>query len=42
MIPDENLLMEFCRLAGRVEVIEPEQVRSSVRDMLRKGLDYYI
>ena len=42
VIPDENLLMEFCRLAGRVEVIEPEQVRSSVRDMLRKGLDYYI
>jgi len=41
VIPEENLLMEFCRLAGRVEVLEPESVRSSVRDMLKKGLDNY-
>ena len=42
VIPDENLLMEFCRLAGRVEVLEPENVRSAVRDMLKKGYDNYI
>ena len=41
LIPDENLLMEFCRLAGRVEVLEPESVRSAVREMLEKGLDNY-
>ena len=41
LIPDENLLMEFCRLAGRVEVLEPESVRSAVRSMLEKGLDNY-
>lgn len=41
LIPDENLLMEFCRLAGRVEVLEPESVRSAVRKMLEKGLDNY-
>ena len=41
VIPNENLLMEFCRLAGRVEVIEPESVRSAVREMLQKGLNNY-
>ena len=41
VIPNENLLMEFCRLAGRVEVIEPESVRSAVREMLEKGLNNY-
>ena len=41
VIPEENLLMEFCRLAGRVEVLEPEEVRGAVRDMLQKGLNDY-
>ena len=41
LIPVENLLMEFCRLAGRVEVLEPESVRSAVREMLEKGLNNY-
>ena len=41
LIPDENLLMEFCRLAGRVEVLEPESVRSAVMEMLEKGLNNY-
>ena len=41
VIPDRNLVMEFCKLAGRVEVIEPEDVRSAVRDELGKGYDNY-
>ncbi|MBO6248345.1 MAG: WYL domain-containing protein [Bacteroidales bacterium] len=41
VIPNENLLMEFCRLAGKVEVIEPDEVRESVKEMLRKGLENY-
>ena len=41
VIPDENLLLEFCRLAGRVEVLEPEPIRSKVREMLQKGLELY-
>jgi len=41
VIPEENLLMEFCRLTGRVEVLEPEAVRTSVRNMLEKGLENY-
>ena len=41
VIPEENLLMEFCRLAGRVEVLEPEDVRSAVKEMLEKGYKNY-
>ena len=41
LIPDENLVMEFCRLAGRVEVLEPEELRSSVKDALEKGYESY-
>ena len=41
VIPDENLLMEFCRLSGRAEVLEPEYLRAAVRDMLKKGYDNY-
>ena len=41
LIPDENLLMEFCRLAGRVEVIEPESVRKAVRNMQEKKINNY-
>ncbi|MBQ6254647.1 MAG: WYL domain-containing protein [Bacteroidales bacterium] len=41
VIPEENLLMEFCRLAGRVEVLEPANVREAVKEMLRKGYDNY-
>ncbi len=41
VIPDRDLVMEFCRLSGRVEVIEPEEVRSSVKEALGKGYDNY-
>ena len=41
LIPDENLIMEFCRLAGRVEVLEPEELRESVRDALKTGYESY-
>ncbi len=41
VIPNENLLMEFCRLSGKVEVLEPETLRESVKEMLKKGLEKY-
>lgn len=41
VIPEDNLLMEFCRLAGRVEVLEPADVRSAVKEMLMKGYKNY-
>ena len=41
VIPSQDLIMEFCRLAGKVEVIEPEDVRSEIRDELKKGYDKY-
>ena len=41
VIPNDNLVMEFCRLSGRVEVLEPEELRSAVRDLLEKGLESY-
>ena len=41
VIPTQDLIMEFCRLAGKVEVIEPEDVRTEIRDELKKGYDKY-
>ena len=41
VIPNRDLVMEFCRLAGNVEVIEPESVRSEIMDELKKGYDKY-
>lgn len=37
VIPNRNLTMEFCRHAGRLEVIEPEEVRLSVKEELEKA-----
>jgi len=39
--PNTNLIMEFCKYAGRVEVISPEAVRSAVREQLHNGLSQY-
>ena len=41
VIPNRDLVMEFCRLAGKVEVIEPEDVRSEIKTELKKGYDKY-
>lgn len=42
IIPNRNLTMEFCRHAGRLEVIEPEEVRLSVKEELEKAYKQYI
>lgn len=42
VIPNRNLTMEFCRHAGRLEVIEPEEVRLSVKEELEKAYKQYI
>ncbi len=41
VIPNRNLTMEFCRHAGRLEVLEPEAVRNSVKDELGKAYKQY-
>ena len=42
VIPNRNLTMEFCRHTGRLEVIEPEEVRLSVKEELEKAYKQYI
>lgn len=42
VIPNRNLTMEFCRHAGRLEVLEPEDVRNEVRDELEKAYRQYL
>jgi len=42
VIPNRNLTMEFCSHAGRLEVIEPEEVRLSVKEELEKAYKQYI
>ena len=42
VIPNRNMTMEFCRHAGRLEVIEPEEVRLSVKEELEKAYKQYI
>lgn len=42
VIPNRNLTMEFCRHAGRLEVIEPEEVRLSVKEEFEKAYKQYI
>lgn len=42
VIPNRNLTMEFCRHAGGLEVIEPEEVRLSVKEELEKAYKQYI
>lgn len=40
--PNNNLIMEFCKHGGRLEVISPKEVRESVKAQLEKALDMYI
>ena len=39
--PNENLIMEFCKYAGRVEVLSPASVRDAVAEQLRKAVGQY-
>lgn len=39
--PDRNMIMEFCRHAGRLEVLSPEEVRDAVAEELYKGAELY-
>ena len=39
--PNDNLVMEFCKFAGRIEVLSPEHVRSSIAEQLRAGAAQY-
>lgn len=41
VIPNRNLTMEFCRHAGRLEVIGPEEVRKEVKDEIDKAYKTY-
>ena len=38
---DDALIMEFCKHAGRLEVLSPEPDRNAVAEELRKALDLY-
>ena len=38
---DDALIMEFCKHAGRLEVLSPEPVRQAVAEELRKALELY-
>ena len=42
VIPNRNLTMEFCRHAGRLEVLEPETVRLEVKEELEKAYRQYL
>ena len=39
--PNEALIMEFCKHAGRLEVLSPEDVRSSVAGHIREAASQY-
>ena len=39
--PDKNLIMEFCKYGGRLEVISPESVRESVVTQFEEALKLY-
>ena len=42
VIPNKNLTMEFCRHAGRLEVLEQEAVRREVMEELEKAYKQYL
>lgn len=39
--PNESLIMEFCRYGGRLEVLEPAEVREAVASQLEHALNQY-
>lgn len=40
--PNDSLIMEFCKLGSRVEILSPESVRSAVAEELTKAAKIYI
>ena len=42
VIPNRNLTMEFCRHAGKLEVLEPESVRKEMKVELEKAYKQYL
>ena len=42
LCPNDNLVMEFCKYAGRVEVLSPSFVRNAVAEQLRKAVGQYL
>ena len=42
VIPNRNLTMEFCRHAGRIEILEPEEIRNEVIEELGKAYRQYL
>ena len=41
LIPNENFIMELCRLGDRIEVLEPASLRDRIAQEHRKALAYY-
>ena len=39
--PDRNLIMEFCKFGGNLEVLSPESVRESVKAQFEEALKLY-
>jgi predicted DNA-binding transcriptional regulator YafY len=41
VVPDDNLIMDFCKRGGRIEVISPEEVRQRVIDEIQNASSRY-
>lgn len=41
LVPNSNLIMEFCKRGDRLEVLEPQDVRGQVVEELRRACDLY-
>ena len=41
VIPNPNLIMELCKHGDRLEILEPESLRQSVKEALNKALQLY-
>ncbi len=39
--PNESLIMEFCKLGSRVEVMSPKEIRNAVAEQLRTAAEFY-
>ncbi len=39
--PNESLIMEFCKLGNRIEVLSPKEIRTVVAEQLRAAADLY-
>lgn len=41
VVPDDDVIMEFCRLGNRVEILSPDTVREQVRQALKEAYNQY-